>query len=176
MNIYVPKHLRRLEIVNNLCEMIQKYGEGYQESTGSFDSYQTYMKIDPVKRFIGMCLSEIPIPLDQDYETVLNYITRLFYSIKGTYSVFEYMKRYLGLEFVDDFVLYTTKTISFTLVRKVGDDISLFDEYLLEFLRYLLYFESINYSIRDAMIDIRDELDFYGGPGIITYKRYIVTK
>ena len=179
MNIYVPKHLRKIKIMEDLCSMIVEYSRKYEGAIGSFDDYQIYLKIDPVRRFIGLCLEEIygdkvkSGTMDRDeYENILEYLTRLFYSVKGTYNVIQYTKRYLGLEFID--ILYTSRILNFTLQKIVGNDISIFDEYFREFLFNLLYIEKLEYSIRGLKQNIEEDLDFYGSLGIMTYKRFTI--
>ena len=128
------------------------------------------MKIDPVMRFIGYCIKEVPE--NQDYQSVLNYLTRLFYSVRGTRKVFEYMKKYLGIEFVGD-PIYTVNTISFTLSNNIVDsDIALFNKYLIEFLDNLIYYGKLNYYISGLELEVKDRLEFYCGVESITYKLY----
>lgn len=169
MRIYIPEHLRKVGIFRDLTRMIAEYEKGYEDPTGSFDSYQSYMKIDPVIRFIGFCISSETI---QDYQVVLEYITRLFYSVRGTRKVFDYMSRYLRIEFIGEPV-YTTKSVSFSIKNNPEwSDISLFNRYLTEFLEYLLYYESLSYNIEGLGLTVSDDLDFYCGIGAKTFKRY----
>ena len=170
MNIYIPQHLKKIGIFSDMCKMIEAYAQNYEDPTSSFDSYQSYMKIDPVMRFIGYCIKEVRE--DQDYQVVLEYLTRMFYSVRGTRKVFDYMRRFLGINFIGEPV-YTIKSISFTLDSSlVGEDISLFNRYLTEFLNYLLYYESLSYRIDGLGLEIKDNLEFYGGIGVITFKIY----
>mgnify|MGYP006874776195 FL=1 len=60
------------------------------------------MRIDPDQ--------SIFIAGSQNYADVVNYLTALFYSVKGTQKVLEYMKKYLG--FQDKEIIYDAKTIS----------------------------------------------------------------
>ena len=167
MRIYVPTHLRKLGILKNFCDMIQAYEKDYSEGTGSFDDYQTYLKIDPVRRFISLCIPET----DQDYETVLSYLTRLFYSLRGTTKVFEYMKSMLGLEFEGE-VIYTTRTLGFTLAEIKGDDAAVFDQYLREFLGALVYFENLDYRVTNLTIRVENVVPFKVGAGLVTWKKH----
>ena len=171
MKIFVPQHLRKIGALGYLCSMIQEYGKNYKSESGSFDDYQLYLKIDPVRKFIGYCLNYKKEEYgDRYYEEVLNYLTRIFYSVRGTYSVFTYIERYLGLSFVD--ISYMPRKLTFTIEDKVGDDISLFDKYFRDFLFNLLYIESFSYKIKDLSENIKEDLDFFGGTGIITYRRF----
>lgn len=172
MRIYIPDHLKKLGIFNDLARMIVEYEKTYKDPTTSFDSYQSYMKIDPVIRFIGFCISQEN--QGQDYQVILEYITRMFYSVRGTRRVFEYMSRYLGIEFIGE-PIYTVQLISFTLKNNpMWYDISLFNRYLTEFLNYLLYYEKLSYSIEGLGITVEDNLSFYCGIDVKTFKRYVI--
>lgn len=173
MKIYIPQHLKKLGIFNDLAKMVAKYEEGYKDPTSSFDSYQSYMKIDPVLRFVSFCIKEESLS-EEDYRSVLDYVTRLFYSVRGTRKVFDYMTRYLGIEF-EGTPVYTIKNINFAIKnKKEWYDVSLFNNYILDFLDYLLYFENMNYRV-DLGLNIKEDLDFYCGLGVLTYKIYDIT-
>ena len=169
VKIYIPQHLKKLGIFRDLALMVSAYQESYKPEVTSFDDYQSYMKIDPVLRFVSFCIKEEDQP--EDYQSVLDYVTRLFYSVRGTRRVFVYMERYLGIKFVGKPV-YNIKTISFSITEKQDwYDVSLFNSYLLDFLNHLLYYESLSYKV-DLGLSITGDLDFYYGVGIKTYKIY----
>lgn len=151
--------------------MVLKYQEDYEPEPTSFDSYQNYSKIDPVLRFTSFCIKREEGQDDESYMSILYYVTRLFYSVRGTRKVFDYMERYLGIKFIGKPV-YNIKTISFSIAEKQDwYDVSLFNSYLLDFLNCLLYYENLNYKV-DLGLTITDDLDFYYGIGIKTYKIY----
>jgi hypothetical protein len=131
------------------------------------------MKIDPVLRFVNFCIKKEDSQSEEEYQAILDYVTRLFYSVRGTRRVFDYMSRYLGIKFVGSPV-YTIKTISFSIAHDTSwYDISLFNSYLLEFLDCLLYYEELNYKV-DFGINIKETKDFYFGLGALTYKIYSI--
>lgn len=168
MKIYIPKHLKEVGIFRDLGRMITEYEENYVPPVTSFDDYQLYTKIDPVLRFVSFCISEDQV--EEDYESVLEYVTRMFYSVRGTRKVFEYMVRYLGIVFKGEPV-YTVRTLSFSIEDRPEYDASLFNYHLVEFLNYLLYFESLNYNPSSDLI-ISEDIKFYCGVGVKTYKLY----
>lgn len=173
MRIYIPQHLKKLGIFRDLGRIIEKYESEYEDSASSFDSYQSYMKIDPVLRFVNFCIKKEDSQSEDEYQAILDYVTRLFYSVRGTRRVFDYMSRYLGIKFVGSPV-YTIKTISFSIANDTSwYDISLFNSYLLEFLDCLLYYEELNYKV-DFGINIKETKDFYFGLGALTYKIYSI--
>lgn len=172
MNIYIPHHLKKLGIFRDLERMIIKYNDDYYEDPSySLSDYQSYLKIDPVLRFVSFCIEKEVGQSQEEYQAILNYVTRLFYSVRGTRRVLEYMGRYLGIKFEGDPV-YTTKSISFSITNKTKQyDVSLFDEYLLEFLDYLLYYENLSYKV-ELNLEIEETKNFYCGVDIKTYKIY----
>ena len=171
MRIYIPQHLKKLGIFKDLCRMIEKYESEYKDPTSSFDSYQSYMKIDPVLRFVSFCIVKKDDQSQSEYQAILDYVTRLFYSVRGTSRVFDYISRYLGIEFVGNPV-YTIKSVSFSIKNNFEwYDVSLFNSYFTEFLNYLLYYENISYKV-DLGIRVEENKDFYCGIGIKTYKIY----
>lgn len=171
MRIYIPQHLKNLGIFRDLGRMIEEYESTYETPVSSFSGYQSYMKIDPVLRFVSFCIKKEEDQSDSEYQAILNYVTRLFYSVRGTKRVFDYISRYLGINFVGE-PIYTVKSISFSIANNTEwYDVSLFNSYLVEFLNYLLYYESLNYKV-DLSLKIIENKDFYLGIGVKTYKIY----
>lgn len=145
MKIFIPKHLRNLVVVNQLAEMISAYNRMKRENTEVLENMEGINQeksLDPVKKFIYMRVSpgnSIFTEGSQNYADVINYLTALFYSVKGTQKVLEYMKKYLG--FTDKEVIYDAKSISiFPTSFDLGDE-TLYYESLFGFLEELLYFE-----------------------------------
>lgn len=145
MKIFIPKHLRNLVVVNQLAEMISAYNRIKRENTEVLENMEGINQeksLDPVKKFIYMRVSpgnSIFTEGSQNYADVINYLTALFYSVKGTQKVLEYMKKFLG--FTDKEVIYDVKSISiFPANFELGDE-RLYYEALFGFLEELLYFE-----------------------------------
>ena len=171
MRIYIPQHLKKLGIFRDLARMIMAYQAEYEPEPTSFDDYQSYSKIDPVLRFTSFCIKKEEGQDEDSYMSILYYVTRLFYSVRGTRKVFDYMERYLGIKFTGKPV-YTIKTINFAITEKQDwYDVSLFNSYLLDFLGCLLYYESLSYKV-DLGLTITENLDYYCGLGVKTYKIY----
>jgi hypothetical protein len=171
VRIYIPQHLKKLGIFRDLGRMVEEYEKTYQNPTSSFTDYQNYMKIDPVLRFVSFCIKQEDGQTDEEYMAILNYVTRLFYSVRGTRRVLDYVGRYLGIKFIGN-PIYTVKTISFSIANQTEwYDVSLFNSYLLDFLSTLLYYESISYKV-DLNLEIIETKEAYLGVGIKTYKLY----
>ena len=171
MRIYIPQHLKKLGIFRDLGRMVEEYEKNYQDPPSSFTDYQNYMKIDPVLRFVSFCIKQEEGQTEEEYMAILEYVTRLFYSVRGTKRVLDYIGRYLGIKFIGN-PIYTVKTISFSIANQTEwYDVSLFNSYLLDFLSALLYYESISYKV-DLNLEVKETKDFYMGIGVKTYKIY----
>ena len=178
LNVYIPVHLRNnIKIFNQLYKLIDEYNNNPIYSRvdvdDSFESYNSYLANDPVKTFVKFCLPEESIKVG-DYNTTVNYITHLFYSVKGTIKVIEYMKSYLNLKLNDDF-FYSPKKIrlSFKELNTLND--TLFYDLLRDFLNALLYFNSAIISTATGDFYLDDIIKNVVGNKIITYKVFNVT-
>jgi hypothetical protein len=171
VRIYIPQHLKKLGIFRDLGRMVEEYEKTYHDTTSSFTDYQNYMKIDPVLRFVSFCIKQKDGQTEEEYMAILEYVTRLFYSVRGTRRVLDYIGRYLGIKFIGN-PIYTVKSISFSIANQMEwYDVSLFNTYLLDFLSTLLYYENISYKV-DLNLEITETKDTYLGVGIKTYKVY----
>lgn len=198
-------HLMELPILQQLVKMYEEYQGGYYEdSESSYQSYYSSSDIDPVRDFVetlvGPTLEE---ETEADYENVLNYITRMFYSVKGTTKVFDYMERFFpGFKRSGD-IIYDGDTLSLAIVLDSALDNTVeFRTALLEFLQSLLYLGGSGdnnivivvpgedsdldeitddpdpYKFQDIpqVLRLRDALDIYGNGKIKTYKLIIVKR
>ena len=172
MKIYIPKNLTNIEIVSQLKKMIDGYAEYYEETSGSFDNYYYYLKNDDVKRFITLCISEETLDSSQEYSEVINYISRLFYSVKGTPLVFNYIEKYLGIKLKN--IVYTAETISFEVEEIETFNINSFVNSLRNFLSALLYYGELTSTIEMINLIIKGEIHTNVSSGIIRYKEFII--
>ncbi len=130
-----------LPVIQQLVELYEEYRGNYYDSTeNSFQSYYSSFDIDPVRDFIETIIGPDLEATEADYENVLNYITRMFYSVKGTAKVFDFMDRFFpGLQRSGD-IVYDGENISLTLVLDNALDNTVeFREGLLSFLQALLW-------------------------------------
>lgn len=173
MKVYIPNHLRKITIIDQLARMIQEYSTNYyEESTDSFGDYYYSLKNDPVSKFLTLCISEDSIGKDQNYEDVINYLSRLFYSVKGTVKVFEYMKSFLGLQFSGD-IIYTTEYIEFNLSNVSLSDENLFYESLKNFLDALLYYKELRTNIGTVNLVLTGNINNYVGTNLECYNKFV---
>ena len=172
MKIFIPKNLTNIEIISQLKKMIDGYAEYYEETSGSFDNYYYYLKNDDVKRFITLCISEETLDSSQEYSEVINYISRLFYSVKGTPLVFNYIEKYLGIKLKN--IVYTAETISFEVEEIKTFNINSFVNSLRNFLSTLLYYGELTSTIEMIILIIKGEIHTNVSSGIIRYKEFII--
>jgi len=173
LNVYIPVHLRNnIKIFNQLYKLLYEYKNNpeYTEVVvdDSFESYNSYLASDPVETFVKFCLPEEKITVG-DYEVTINYITHLFYSVKGTIKVIEFMKKFLNLDLNEDF-FYSPKKIrlSFKGLNTLND--SLFYDLLRNFLNALLYFNTAVISTTTNTLELTDNVKNMVGSKIVTYK------
>lgn len=173
MKLYIPSHLRKIEIIDQMAKMIQEYSTNYYESTtDSFDDYYYSLRTDPVKKFLNLCIPEDSIDESQDYEDVINYLSRLFYSVKGTVKVFDYMRSFLNLGFEGD-IVYTTRYIEFNLTNITLSDENLFYESMRDFLNALLYFQELRVNIGTINLILTGNIDNFVGSNLTCYNEFI---
>ena len=190
MKIYIPSHLRGLELVDQMCKMIEVYGRDYQEdyNTSFTDFYEFYLKSDPVKKFLGMMIKKGLGQSEEVYESQINYISSLFYSVKGTEKVLYYIREFLGSgndplhPNPNPLIVFDPNipmTYAGTYLTIVIDSITLKDENLffesfMNFLEALLYFDSENSIVKINLVSliIDSELRNYVDVNLINYVEY----
>lgn len=195
-------HLLRIPILLQMVEMYYEYQKNYYDpSDSSFQSYYSSSNIDPVRDFIETILGSSIEGTEADYENVLAYITRMFYSVKGTVKVFDYMDRFFpGLRRSGD-ILYDGDTLSLELTLDSAIDNTVeFRESFIEFLKSLLYLggseniviivpsddsdipevtddpDPYKFQSQAQILRLQDLLELQGGGKIKTYKLTIIKR
>lgn len=161
-----------------MCQLIEAYtkeGKYVDNTIDTFNNYYYYLNTDPVNKFLHFCILESDWSKDhpnEDYESVISYVSRLFYSVKGTCKVFEFMKKYLNLKITD--IVYTVQNLSFTIEEIELSDIDekVFYDSLIDFLEALLYFGKADIKIELIKLKLSNTLHNYTGANIVTYKEY----
>lgn len=185
MNIYIPKHIRKIGVVSKMCELIELYSNNPDlqlDPTTSFNDYYYYLNTDPVNRFLHICIPESTWNdgdkhKDEDYESCISYLSRLFYSVKGTDQVLDFMSKYLGIEFVEK-PKYTVELLKFTIkeVTLTEIDEKIYYDSLIDFLNALLYFRKVDIKIELIKLHLGNSLHNYTGSCIVTYKDYTTVR
>jgi len=172
MKIYIPKHLREIKIIEQLYQMMTSYGEQAVDEIDSFSDFQWSLSNDPVKRFLGLCIPKRDDQTSEDYSSNINYLATLFYSVKGTYKVFDYLLYYGVIDSDKSKINYTARSISIEIGEiLVGKD--LFCSAMEDFLKTLLYFESLEIIIDSAGINLEGSIVNHLGHGEIYYQHHI---
>ena len=182
MVIFIPSHLEKtIPIVSQMSSMINKYTELYgdEDSLGSFDYYYSHYSIDPIKRFIELCLSKEDYPgesneLDNSYSEVVNYLVKKFYSVKGTSFVFDYMEKYLNFKFTGGY-RYSVTGAEFTILSVKTTDLAVFIKTMEEFLSALLYFGNLSATIETATLTVEDSVNSYINVEVDRFKKFEAT-
>lgn len=176
MKIYIPKNLLEVPIIDQMAKMLSYYSENIKsEEEYPFQYYNNSQIIDPVKEFIDLCMSSQVYPESQDKDNISNYLTRLFYSVKGTVKVFELMETYLGISFSSE-VNYSTEFIEFGIDKVLVDNEELFYQLLIDFLNSLLYFRELKVSSSTTDLLINGNISNSIGSGISMFNNIIVDK
>lgn len=173
MKIYIPSHLRHLKIVNQMCKMIEKYQETgyYEEYIDPYEYYYSSVSNDPVKKFIGICLSNRFTTIEVS-ENIVNYLTKLFYSIKGCGDkIIDYLKTHIGLD-ISSYEIKTEESsinlyLELASIPEVLDNneelfMKLFDD----FLKSLMLLDSTNIVIKTLELTISDSISVTVQSGI----------
>jgi len=168
-------HLMEIPVIRQMVELYSKYQSlGLaSEALGSFRYYYTSQGLDPVRDFVETNLigkiKDIP-----DYENIIDYVTAMFYSVKGTLKVFDYMGRFFNdsLEVAGD-KLYNGEnlTVNLVLSDSLYNTVE-FVEGLKNFLSCLLWIgdpgdDNISITIDDGSgEEITDKPDPYSFSGL----------
>ncbi len=179
-------HLMELPILQQLVKMYEEYqGEYYENTENTFQSYYSSLDIDPVRDFVETLVGPELEGTEADYENVLDYITRMFYSVKGTAKVFDYMDRFFpGFRRSGD-VIYDGETLSLSLILDSALDNTVeFRKAFTRFLESLLYLggtggNNITIIVPDEdddgeeIIDDPDPYKFQGKPQVLRLRDLI---
>ena len=175
MKIFIPPYLKEIPVISQLVDIYSRYYSGGYNivEKDSLEDYKESLRRDPVKYFVGMCLSDEE--LGDTYDDIVNYISRMFMAVKGTKKVFDYMKKYLNsyLDIQGD-PIYTGQYININFGNLVLTDEEHFYNSLVDFLGALLLFEDLITNIGQLGLTIKDEITNYVASDIICYKEYNV--
>lgn len=146
MILKVPKHLTDLNIVLQMHLMTKEYSDKHYEDQSDLEYlYQKNLNFDYVREFI-----EITCPNDDKY--TIDYLTSLFYKLKGCEEIFNQIENHLGIKFVEkpryqiDYLLYKIEYIN---TNRIDGYFRAFKN----FLRSLLYFMNDGYGYSSELID-----------------------
>ena len=173
MKIYIPSHLRHLKIVNQMCKMIEKYQETgyYEEYIDPYEYYYSSVSNDPVKKFIGLCLSNRFTEIEVS-ENIVYYLTKLFYSIKGCgVKIIDNLKTHIGLDILSYEIKTEESSINLylelaSIPEVLDNNEELFMKLFNDFLKSLMLLDSTNIVIKTLELTISDSISVTVQSGI----------
>lgn len=172
MKIYIPSHLRNLVVVDQMCKMIEGYQKEYKESIDPYYYYYSSPSLDydPVKKFLGICLSDTKDDNIQESErlnkikNIVNYLTKLFYSVKGCRDkIIEFLGNYSGIEILN--VEYSTEDYSMSIYiesipNPKRNSEEFFKDLFEKFLRSLLMIGNFSLKINKLDLEITGDVNY----------------
>lgn len=154
MQIYLPRHLDKLEIISNFRRLLEEYyKEGGENESDSFYDYNNINSLDAIKIFLEYMIPEQT--LGEEYRPIIDYYTHKLYVFRGTNKIFEILKEIeniIGVSFGEISYDIDNLIINFELVRT--QDITFFLKILTSFLSNLLYFKNLEKNIYSVQIPI----------------------
>lgn len=174
MKIYIPEHLRKLEVIDQMAKVIEEYQSQYVQEEQPFDSYQDSLSIDPVKKFLVLCIKPEDIDPGESYRDVIRYLAKLFYSVKGTVKVIQLFREKLGLKIKGD-IVYNVRYLSIHIEEVVITNGTSFKSALKDFFDALLYFGELKLKIDKIIYNIEGNLVSKISPGLVKYEHNEVT-
>ena len=189
MKIYIPNHLRKINVVDQMCRMIEEYGNYYTEYVDPYYYYYYSLDFDPVKRFLGICLSGSITNKDQ-LDNVVNYLTAVFYSIKGcSNKIFEYLSSFVGLSIIRAEYISTGGSIINQQLDTIIIDLrnipnpeknseDFFKNLFEEFFKSLLIVNVFNLNIESLDLTVSGKVEYYVKTDLEVYNKitYEVTE
>lgn len=169
-NIYIPNHLKKLKIISDFYNMLTTYETENPLRTsddflvGDIDEVVKVNQGDPVYYFTWCVLRDKVLSEGYNNEylhNIVTYITKLFYCVKGTMKVFDFMEKYLNLEFAESAKFENGNTLVFKLGKVSGfsSEFSVnFDNALRKFLSRLIYSSSFCHSYESIELTIGGDL------------------
>lgn len=165
MNIYIPKHIRKLEVVNNLCNLITEYQKVAIEDNiitndtdYYFNKYKT-LSYDPVKKFVGICIAKDETQDNNILTEKINYITEVFYNLSGSYKIFHMLKILLGFDIEVDYQInlgYLRLTVGEDTYNNIfSQNEDLYQSSFINFLNTLLFFKKIDIIYDKVEIELK---------------------
>lgn len=181
--IFIPQHLKKLPVISDFYKLLDAYETENPLNTintylaGNAEEVITRKKEDPVYYFIWYTIEKEYNGVSLGYlNNIVTYLTKLFYSVKGTRKVFEYMESRLFLSF-SSHPDFEDGNIVFQLdnVAEFSDSASTnFNQALINFLNRLLYFRKSQNTYDTVKIEINETFNYSIQGDLIPYKIFTV--
>lgn len=154
MILKIPKHLTDLNVVLQMHLLVKEYSEKHYEEDSNDDYlYQKDLNFDYVKNFI-----EITCPNSDKY--TIDYLTSLFYKLKGSLEIFNQIEKHLGMTFIKK-PKYSINYLYYYIDVIHTNNINEYLRSFRNFLRSLLYFANdYTDSEDDELLPDVDDSDY----------------
>lgn len=185
-NIYIPNHLKKLKIISDFYNMLTTYETENPLRTsddflvGDIDEVVKVNQGDPVYYFTWCILRDKVLSEGNDEKylhNIVTYITKLFYCVKGTMKVFDFMEKYLHLDFAESARFENGNTLVFKLssISGFSSEFSVnFDNALRKFLSRLIYSSSLGHFYENIELVIEGDLKQTISSNVKVYKIFNV--
>lgn len=188
MKIRIEPHLERFEVISQLKKLILEYNKlgGNQEVEYSFGDYLYAQSLDPVRRFLLLCIPESTIGDKEVHTQMINYWTNKFQGVRGTLKIFDYLQEMGGILGVKigkgepgdiDYIppyTYDTKTLEVNFIEIETTDMNLFVKAGSEFFKALLYFQDLRDTYETLKLDLTSEIYINLSAGSQFYTSYTI--
>lgn len=193
MKIRIEPHLRKFEIIQQLMSLIGEYSNAkisgeYKDMDYSFGDYLYSQSIDPVRRFLLLCIPETNFEDSDTYTQMINYWTERFQTFRGTLKIFDYLEEMGGIMGIkighgnpgdQDYIppyIYDTKTLEVNFIETETIDMNLFIKAGTEFFKSLLYFQDLRDTYETLKLDLSSDIYINLSTGTQFYSTYTVTE
>lgn len=174
MTIYIPEHLRKLEILDNLVRILETYNETekpYELTERDLDSFFDYhyynYTLDPVQAFVSLYVQD---------EAKLHYYVNRLYSVKGTQKVLELTRKFF---FSDDSSIfsysYEVPDLKVTVGEVKTTDFDTYQKTLTHYLEYLLFFDDYRELFKKVILELSVGIKNRVSTGSFDYSEHTIT-
>lgn len=188
MRVRIEPHLERFEAISQLKKLIIEYGKLkssglFKDTENSFEDYLYSQSLDPVKRFLHLCIPQSQYP---DYDQMINYWSSKFQTFRGTLKIFDYLQEMGGVMGIligkgspgdNDYIppyKYDTKTLEVNFTEVETTDMNLFVKTGTEFFKALLYFQDLRDTYKTIKLDLTSEIYINLSSGSQFYSTHII--
>lgn len=181
--IYIPQHLKKIPIISNFYNLLNAY-----ETENPMRTVDTYVignisevieqkKEDPVYYFIWNIVENNYKNFSINYKNnLVTYLTKLFYSVKGTCKVFDFMESKLFLSF-SSYPTFENGNLKFQLKKVIdfNENASTnFSQAIKNFLARLLYFKESENTYGTVTITVVETFEYEINSNVIPYKTFTI--
>jgi len=172
LEFFIPENLLKIPIISQMKVIWDLYTPDPVTTSLSEEEF------NGIKSFIESCINDGSgdiVSSEEDQINIINYLTKLFYCVKGTPKVFEYMKDYLGIRFESDPV-YKDFSISMKITEVSTLSIDEYFKSFCKFIRELLYYYELTVIIDTINLVITKDLTSSLGATAVLYKEFNITE